>query len=243
VQVVGYDTREEPALLLATAGAVSRQPLSRGTELAYALGERRCAGTIENGSHRACERPEAPYCPLHTTPWSVASNRDSEDPHAIYLAAFAPRTFKVGVTRLWRLDARLEEQGADRAAHVRTAPDGRVAREIESEIAAAIDGGERVRVATKIRGLHRTVEEGRWNDLLDDFDPIATFQFEYDLGLGSRPVVATIAAGTVIGTKGRILALDRAGTAYAVDLRDLLGYELLEGTDGRALQASLDAFE
>jgi hypothetical protein len=36
--------------------------------------------------------------------------------------------------------------------------------------------------------------------------------------------------------------LDHAGSTYAVDLRDLVGYEVEEGTVGRDLQSSLGAF-
>ncbi len=52
----------------------------------------------------------------------------------------------------------------------------------------------------------------------------------------------TIAAGTVRGTKGRLLVLDRAGTTYAVDLRDLVGHEVTSGAGSRDLQASLGAW-
>ena len=60
--------------------------------------------------------------------------------------------------------------------------------------------------------------------------------------LTGRPVRETIATGTVRGTKGRILVLDHAGSTYAVDLRDLVGYEVEEGTVERDLQSSLGAF-
>jgi hypothetical protein len=37
--------------------------------------------------------------------------------------------------------------------------------------------------------------------------------------------------------------LERDGTVYAVDLRDLVGYEVSRGRDRRALQSSLGAFD
>jgi hypothetical protein len=161
--------------------------------------------------------------------------------HAIYLAAFAPATFKVGVTRSWRLETRLREQGADRAAHIRTVADGKTARQIEADIAREV--GDRVRVPTKIRGLHRSVDEEAWSELLGAFDPVDTFAFEYGLDLDARPVSETIATGTVRGTQGRVLAVDHNASTYAVNLRDLVGYDIEDGETDRALQSSFRAFE
>ena len=116
----------------------------------------------------------------------------------------------------------------------------RIAREIEHEIAREI--GDWVRVPTKIRGLNESIDRSAWQELLSEYDPIETFAFEYDLDLAERPVRETIASGTVLGTQGRILVLEREGTTYAVDMRDLIGYELREGETDRPLQSSLGAF-
>jgi hypothetical protein len=252
VQIVGYDTGagddREPSLSLATDDGLARQPLAQGTELAYTLGERHCAGTIDDGRHLACDRSKAPYCDEHTSRWACArcvGDCDLPLPacreeHAVYLAAFAPATFKVGVTRSWRLETRLREQGADRAAHIRTVKDGRVARQLEAEI--AMDVPDRVRVPTKIAGLHREVDEGAWRDFLADFESLATYDFDYGLDLAGQPVAETLLTGTVRGTQGRVLVLDNAGSTYAVDARDLVGYEVTEGGTDRELQSSLGAF-
>ena len=160
--------------------------------------------------------------------------------HAVYLAAFAPDTFKVGVTRSWRLDTRLREQGADRAAHIRTVEDGRRARRIEAGIAEEIP--DRVRVPTKLAGFGDAVDDEAWQALVDDYDPIEAFDFEYGVDVDSRPVAETMLTGTVRGTKGRVLLLDRQGTTYGVDMRDLVGHRLAEGADDRDVQSSLGAF-
>ncbi|MFC7058223.1 DUF2797 domain-containing protein [Halovenus salina] len=253
MQVVGYEAApagdtDAAALLLASDGTVSRESLASGTELAYRLGERHCAGTVESGVHTACPVESAPYCDRHTSRWACARCtgdcgmplESCHEEHALYLAAFAPATFKVGVTRSWRLDTRLREQGADRAAHLRTVSNGKVARQIEAEIAAEV--GDRVRVPTKIQGLHKTVDDEAWTGLLADFDPVETFSFEYGLDLDERPVAETIASGTVRGTQGRVLVLEYNGSTYAVDLRDLVGYELTAGQPERSLQSSFAAF-
>jgi hypothetical protein len=266
VQIVGYETGAEPggeatrgeaaaretgALFLSDGGDVERVGLAPGTELAYTLGTRHCAGTTSEGTHVACDAEAAPYCPDHRSTWPCAlcsggcsMPLDScHEEHAIYLAAFAPDAFKVGVTRTWRLETRLREQGADRAAHVRTVKDGRIAREIEARLSRTRGIPDRVRVSTKLDGLHRPVDEGAWTSLLDAFDPIETFAFDYGLELTRRPMAETIATGTVRGTKGRLLVLDRPGGAYAVDLRDLVGYEVDPVATDRDVQSSFAAFE
>jgi hypothetical protein len=251
VQIVGYDAGVdgEASLLVAENDDVRAESLAPGTELAYRLDERHCAGVIDEDGHTRCERRTAPYCDTHTDRWPCARCtgqcslplESCREEHAIYLAAFAPATFKVGVTRSWRLETRLREQGADSAAHLRTVEDGRIARRIEADIAT--DVGDRVRVPTKVEGLHRAVDPGAWEALLADFDPLATYEFEYGLALGDRPVSETVATGTVRGTKGRVLVLDNGGSTYAVDMRDLTGYDVTEGTSDRELQSSLGAFQ
>ena len=254
MQIVGYDTEpvgesQAAALFVASDGTVSRESLAPGTELAYNLGDRHCAGRVEDDTHYSCQEPDAPYCESHTSRWACARcTGNCEKPletcheeHAVYLAAFAPDTFKVGVTRSWRLETRLREQGADRAAHLRTVADGRIARQIEADIASEI--GDRVRVPAKIRGLHESVDVDAWNALLADYDPLSTYDFEYGLALEERPMAETIATGIVRGTKGRVLVLEYAGSTYAVDMRELVGHELGDGGTDRSLQSSFGAFQ
>jgi hypothetical protein len=228
---------------------ITYRALDPGSELDYSLVNRHCAGTIHDDSHIACRNSTAPYCPDHDSTWVCArctgtclkDEMDCYDDHAIYLAAFAPATFKVGVTKEWRLETRLREQGADRAAHIATVDNGRIAREREAEIAREIP--DRVRVPTKRAGLGRAVDTAAWEDLLADFDPIERFDFDYGLDLDSQPVAETVVAGTVRGTKGRLLILDREGSTYAVDMRELVGYDVTEGRSSRELQSSLGSFE
>jgi len=254
VQIVGYDAGDGGLLLSDAADGsgdavdVEYVPLDAGAELDYRLGDRRCAGVVTDGGHRPCDADDAPYCPAHDSTWVCArctgtclkDEMDCFDDHAVYLAAFAPDTFKVGVTKEWRLETRLREQGADRGAHVRTVENGRIARDIEAGLAERIP--DRVRIPTKRAGLGRAVDEAAWDALLGDFDPIERFDVDYGLALSERPVAETLATGRIRGTKGRLLVLDHAGSAYAVDLRDLVGYEVRDGGTDRRLQSSLGAF-
>ena len=264
VQVVGYDSGlgglsydpiagiagevEPPALLVADGGRVERVDLAPGSELGYTLAVRHCAGAVDGESHTACDEPAAPHCANHTDDWPCARcTGNCEKPlptcdaeHAVYLAAFAPAALKVGVTRLERLPIRLREQGADRAAHLHTVSDGRIARRVERELAEALP--DRVTARTKLAGLAAAVDESTWAEALDRYDTIETFRFDYGLDLAERPVAETLATGTVRGTKGRHLVLERTGGTYAVDLRGLVGYDLEPGPSDRDLQASLGAF-
>jgi len=237
VQIVGYRTGpDDPALLLAEDRAVERVSLKPGIELAYPLGGRHCAGVVEDGTHYPCNRSNAPYCDHHGRDWAPTY---TDEEYAIYLAAFAPDRFKVGITRSWRLDTRLREQGADLAAHIHTVSSGQVARELEREIST--DVPEAVRVETKVKGLAATVDRDAWEALLEEYSPIETFEFDYGLSLAERPVPETVATGTVLGTKGRILVCRWADTTYATDLRALVGFEVTPETD-RNRQSSLGAF-
>ena len=98
-------------------------------------------------------------------------------------------------------------------------------------------------MATKRTGLGRAVDDAAWRALLDDFDPVETFDLDYGLDLSERPVAETLATGRIRGTKGRLLVLDQGGSTYAVDLRDLVGHEITPGAKSRDLQASLGAWE
>jgi hypothetical protein len=62
VQVVGYQSRvESPAALrIAEEGVVRAERLEPGTELAYTLGERHCAGTVDGDTHLVLPGPHGP---------------------------------------------------------------------------------------------------------------------------------------------------------------------------------------
>ncbi len=264
MQVVGYETGlsslaydpvdgvsgaiGEPGLLLAADGQVRREPLAAGAELAYTLGRRHCAGALDGDGHSACDAPATPYCADHADTWPCArctGNCDKPIPacdveHAVYLAGFAPDVVKVGVTRLARLPVRLREQGADRAAHLHTVSDGRIARRVERELAESLP--DRVNPRTKLAGLAASFDDDAWTRTVERYDVIDTFAFEYGLELAERPVAETLATGTVVGTKGRLLVLERGGGTYAVDLKGLIGYDLEAGETDRELQANLGAF-
>ena len=249
MQVVGYRVRagptesgerqDPPAVLVAEAGKTRWITLSAETSVAHGLGSRHCAGDVGEDGHTQCDRSRSPYCRIHERP--LYDPGTSEETHAVYLAAFAPDLFKVGITKRWRLETRLREQGADRGALGYTVTDGTVALQVEADVDEDPRLTQRVRVSQKREGLHQSVEDDSWEAILGDFQVSDRFEFDYGLDLADRPVPETILSGTVLGVKGRILVLEHGQTAYAVDLRDLVGYDL--ETEGPAqLQSSLGAY-
>ena len=251
MQIVGFERRvggDPAALLLSDGEDIQRVGLEPGATLDIGLGDRHCAGQVREDGHIPCSRSTSPYCDLHTSRWPCARCQgdcampieDCHEEHAIYLAAFPPDIVKVGVTKHWRLETRLEEQGAVKAAHIRTVENGRKARAIEAELAT--DLTDRVRIPTKIAGLHRELDEAVWERTLESFDVIERFDFDYGIALDHQPVQETLASGTVLGTKGRILLVENAGTTYAVDLRNLVGHEVGDESAAVKRQSSLGAF-
>jgi hypothetical protein len=249
VQLVGYQpSGRGSALLVSDGGDVEARPLEPGDDLAYSLGDRHCAGTVDDGGHVSCDRQSTPYCDSHTSTWVCArctgtclkDEMDCHEEHAVYIAAFGPETFKVGVTKRRRLETRLREQGADRGAHVHTVSNGKIARELEAEIATRLV--DRVRTGPKVASLAAAGDDAAWESTLVEFDVIDRYEFDYGIDLEARPVRETIASGTVVGVKGRLLVLANGGTTYAVDMRDLVGYDLEAGATNRNLQSSLGSF-
>jgi len=74
VQVVGYESGE--GFTVASGGAVEFVEATAGTELAFASGDdRRCAGTVHNGEHIACDAADTPYCDAHGASGSAPAVR------------------------------------------------------------------------------------------------------------------------------------------------------------------------
>lgn len=253
MQIISYntggDSAEEPALVVGSESDVTSLPLATGTELSYTLLDRHCVGQTTNSKHHSCPSETVPYCRAHDDLWQCAictgdcsKPLDScDEEHAVYIAAFAPKIFKVGVTRSWRLETRLREQGADRAVHIRTVADGRLARQIEAEIAETLV--DRVRVPKKIKNIHQSVEDDAWNALISKYDVIEDFDFDYEIDLSQQPLSDTFLSGTVYGTQGRVLLLEKGGSIYGVDMRDLLGYDITQSTESEELQSSFSSFD
>ncbi len=249
VQIVGYDRSPTPALILASGGEVERISLSTGEKIGYRLGDRHCAGRLNGDGHVSCPDHRTPRCEIHSRSWVCARCRGRcslpihacSAPHAVYLALFAPDLIKVGVTRRRRIEHRLAEQGADRGAVLEHVVNGRIARRIERQLANRYP--DRVGVRLKVNSLAASVDTGTWSSQLNRYNPVQTYRLSYGFSVTQQPIPATIAYGTVIGVKGRLLVLDHGGTEYVTDLRELVGFNVVDSPDeGPIVQQGLDAF-
>jgi len=263
VQIVGFESGLEglkydiiegvsnepdiPHLVLEKNGELEQIYLKSGDFINYKLSGRRCAGRVTNGEHESCREYKVPYCTEHTNDWICArctGNCDlplstCKEIHAVYIAGFSPSTFKVGVTRMSRLITRLKEQGARKAAHIEIVSNGRTARQIERGIADKIK--DRVISKEKLKGIGQHVSEKEWEGVIADYKTIKMFDLEYGFELEYPPIPAVILSGKIIGIEGRFLILEVSKDNYAVDLRDLIGYEIEEGKENKEiiLQTSL----
>jgi hypothetical protein len=163
--------------------------------------------------------------------------------HSVYLAVFAPGAIKVGVTRTWRLPARLEEQGADAGFEIARLPDGEAARRMEASLRAKypdrmsfedkLSSGpvdEAVKAVKKDHGIIRELH----------FEP-----FPGDLWM--RPIVlkpqeGMTISGRTFGIKGQALVLEKLGTLYAINLDSLAGYDCEIKKGRHSLQSSLNTY-
>ena len=248
VQIVGYEPTPDAALHIARGGTVERVPLTQGSELSYGLGDRRCAGQVNGSTHIPCHDSSAPFCSAHTATWICARCRgvclkdemDCFDDHVVYLAIVAPASIKVGVTKAHRFETRLHEQGADRGVAIHHVENGRIAREIETELMASFP--DRISITAKIEGIGRAVNESVWNEAIEPYDQYRYSEPVYDLPSLQTAVPERIVAGRIIGTKGRLCLLETGGTTYVTDLRTLVGTVITtDGVRGNR-QSSLGTF-
>jgi len=170
------------------------------------------------------------------------------EPHVVYLAAFGPGRVEVGVAIERRVRLRFLEQGAHLGAVIARCPDGFAARRMER---ALCDLGliDRVRAASKIRGLYPLLSDGEARAELDKTfhyvarhlkteetslllptpeieDFRAAFRLQTLRAQPERlfPVVDVPIHGRVLATAGSCLVMERdGGRLWAVDIAGLRG--------------------
>lgn len=162
--------------------------------------------------------------------------------HYVYLAAYTPELFKVGVTRIERFERRILEQGAWGGIAI-AAAGGQEVRRLEYAISRA-GWPDRVQMlplladrpmpATEAEELLR-LQARRIIQRLPDERIVADGPFvDHSAGypqLEGRtvrtldPAIDPL-AGTILGIRGGWLVLDAAGETVAVSLRNLNGREL-----------------
>ncbi|OPY28815.1 MAG: hypothetical protein A4E28_01276 [Methanocella sp. PtaU1.Bin125] len=250
MRIIGYSSLDKALL-------VSTWPLARGPvaldisgEVALVLGKRGCAGRWDGETHVPCGSDQAPVCD--------SCGAEAVDPcvmcrgvcrklektclqeHSVYLAAFAPGRIKVGVSRAFRLERRLAEQGADAGFEIARLPDGEAARQMEASLRALYP--DRMAFEDK---LATGTADGAIDTILKNYAVIRSLRFRhFSRELWMRPIVikpgeGMAISGATVGIKGKALVIEKRGTLYALNLDSLAGYDC-ELKKGRAsLQSSL----
>jgi hypothetical protein len=164
--------------------------------------------------------------------------------HSVYLAVFAPGAVKVGVTRAWRLPARLEEQGADAGIEISRLPDGEAARRMEASL--RVKYPDRMSFEDK---LSSGPVDDAVNAVTKEHGCLQALRFErFPRDLWMRPIVlrpqeGMAISGRTFGIKGQALVLEKMGTLYAVNLDALAGYDCEIKKGRHSLQSSLNTYQ
>ncbi|WP_424359862.1 DUF2797 domain-containing protein [Methanocella sp. MCL-LM] len=248
MRIIGYSSIDKVLVVSPGPGVIDIS-----SEVALTLTGRGCAGRWEGEKYIPCDCPEAPYCQQCA---GVADacvicrgecrkpERTCNEEHSVYLAIFAPSTVKVGVSRTYRLETRLHEQGADEGYEIARFPDGEAARRLERELSSRFP--DRIPFAEKIRPGR--IDRAAVDTALSNFTPVRRFGFRYFPGdvwmapILLKPDIHKTISGKVFGVKGQALVLEKHDTLYAVYLDSLIGYDCEARKGKERLQVSLSGF-
>lgn len=170
---VGFSKKEEPTLLLRKdSKLVPFHPLNNTFTLSFNKSQRHCTGWYDMRTSKSHPCPDSEQisekyeqCPAcqqrtgfnpafyHATSVSAQQEERNLEPHFLYLAHFADRLVKVGISHAARGKARLLEQGARSALILDTFPTAHIARQYEAQIAALPNIAETLLLRKKIATL------------------------------------------------------------------------------------------
>lgn len=177
--------------------------------------------------------------------------------HAVYLAAFSPGVYKVGVARWTRQQERLIEQGA-RAALIVGRADGLLARRMEDHIrmCGIPDRLDHYSILESLseptrsdvllgelhlqeRNLRRRLIDEPWLPTSHAVDLPTPYQLHERPDL-LRPQHGFGVAGAIVGVAGQIAFVAREGARIAaLPLRDLIGFDIEHNEDPGSYQMTL----
>jgi Protein of unknown function (DUF2797) len=248
VRIIGYSSPDKA--LIVSPGP---QSVDISGEVALTLGRRGCIGHRDGERHVSCDSLVAPQCqrcgggvPDPCVPCRGVCRKPEKtclEEHSVYLAVFAPGAVKVGVSRTWRLEKRLDEQGADAGIEIARLPDGEAARRLEASLRAKYPD----RMSFEDKLASGPVDEVI-NAVTREYGAIRSLCFgRFPRDLWMRPIVirpqeGLAISGRTFGIKGQALVLEKLGTLYAVNLADLAGYECEIKKGRHSLQSSLHTY-
>jgi len=248
MRIIGYSSPEKVLVVSPGPGAIDISE-----EVALTLGRRGCAGRWEGEEYVPCDSAEAPLCARcggGAPDPCVACRGECRKPektcreeHSVYLAVFAPGAIKVGVSRTWRLERRLAEQGADAGCEIGRFPDGEAARRVEASLRAQYP--DRMAFEDKLAS-------GPVDDVVaaitEQYSPQRTQKFAHFKGeLWMKPIVikpreGLAIGGRTVGVKGQALVIEKLGTLYVLNLDSLVGYDVELKKGRQSLQSSLNTY-
>lgn len=224
-------------------------------EIALVLKKRGCAGTWEKDRYVACDSLDAPYCSKHSGAPDpcvacrgicLKQKRACTSEHSVYFAVFAPDIIKVGVSKTYRLEKRLHEQGADMGFEIARYPDGELARRRERDLASIYP--DRLTFEDKLKGIAGKVNVEILQEIYRSYEASRVLNFKYfDRSLWMQPIVlepveGMAISGRVMGVKGQAMVLEKGNSIYAINLDGLIGYDIELGKGMLNLQTSLFEF-
>lgn len=262
MRIIGYSSIDKALIVVDKAFIASPGPqlIDISSQIALTLTGRGCAGRWEGETYLQCDSPVAPFCPRCSAVADACvicrgecrkPEKTCIEEHSVYLAVFAPATIKVGVSRTWRLETRLDEQGADEGFEIARFPDGEAARKLERAVSARFP--DRLGFAEKI-GVGG-VDPGAIDAVVAEFSPIRRFSFSRFPGpleaapIVLKPRVGMAVSGRVQGIKGQALVLEKHDTLYALNLDSLVGFDCADRGSRETLakkerlQVSLSGFK
>ncbi len=248
VRIIGYSSPGRELYV-----APGPQTIDISGEVALTLGKRGCIGRWEGDIHLPCDSGEAPQCARcggGVPDLCVACRGECLKPektcleeHSVYLAVFAPGAVKVGVSRAWRLEARLDEQGADAGFEIARLPDGEAARRMEASLRSKYP--DRMAFGDKLAS--GSIDEAI-KMITGQYDFIRALRFErfprepWMSPIIIRPEEGAVISGRTFGIKGQAWVLEKLGTLYAINLDALAGYDFEIKKGRHSLQSSLNAY-
>lgn len=178
--------------------------------------------------------------------------RYNEQPHSVYLAWFAPKVVKVGISSVRREHTRLCEQGARYAVIVAQFDNAYLARELESKLSEKEDVIERVALGSKLKlfaNCQFSLDQARMDieTILSKYQlatvreyPIQDQFFFLDCAFSRAPVsipqnTGEFISGRCVGMIGSIALMEQNETLYLVPVQSFKSHDVFL-TPGKVLR-------
>jgi len=211
-----------------------------------------CKACRANDAATPCARCTGGSCTAHPNVRNACERSEAY----VYLAVFGDRV-KAGVSQGRRVEKRWVEQGADAARRVLRG-NGREVRVFEKRIQDELGALRQLKAEEKMRfAAAKELEKGLKN--LEEYEEAIDHLFLSAnrvreetrlfaplyglLAMRTRPIEFKIhdhveISGKILGVKGPVLFVERAGATYSINLHNLVGRKISENTSGSALSQS-----